>query len=204
MIEAKSMKNRRFLFNLFLVSTVTAVLFRVFVIEDFRIVSDSMMPNLRTGQLIIVSKVAFSIRLPFTSFEMVKFRRPERSEVVAFNLPEKRNETYVKRVVAVAGDRVEIKDGKLYINGQLTESREATTEGRQLAQGQPSIQLEKTQDSREYQVQLDKDKISNYGPVDVPSNHFFALGDNRSDSVDSRAWGPVPYSCLKGRVLGSF
>lgn len=196
--------NRRSIIKLFLISTVSALLVRLFVVEDYRIVSNSMFPNLETGKLILVSKSSFSLKLPFSSYEIIKFARPKRAEIVAFSLPEKSNVTYVKRIVAVAGDRVEIKEGNLYVNGALAQTKPESSSLREIASSDKNIQTEQIAESAPYTISIEPEKLPNYGPVDVPPNHFFALGDNRTESVDSRSWGPVPYSCLKGRVLASF
>lgn len=196
--------NRKSMINLFVIATATALLFRLFVVEDYRIVSNSMFPSLQTGKLIFVSKSSFSLKLPFSSYEIIKFSSPKRSEIVAFSLPDKKGRTYVKRVVAIAGDRVEIKDGSLFINGEISKYLNETPASRVLASAVGVIKTEQIVGSEPYDVSIDKDKLSDYGPVDVPPNHFFALGDNRSDSTDSRSWGPVPYSSLKGRVITSF
>lgn len=175
----------------FVISTVTALALRLFVLEDYRISSDSMKPTLLSGDLVLVSKSAFNLRFPFTSFELARTGSPERSDIVAFTVPEKGPETFIKRVVAVGGDRVEIKSGLLWINNIP-------------AAYSPSEDVENLTESPEpgksYQVSLGKMGSYQYGPVDVPKDHFFALGDNRSESLDSRLWGPIPYSCLKGRV----
>jgi len=175
----------------FLFSTVTALVLRLFVLEDYRISSDSMKPSLLSGDLVLVSKSAFNLRFPFTSFELMRIGVPERSDIVAFTVPDKGMETYIKRVIAVAGDRVEIKNGLLWVNN-LPASYFPTE--------QSGVLLESLQGGKNHQVELGEMTQYNYGPVDVPKDHFFALGDNRFESIDSRVWGPVPYSCLKGRV----
>ncbi len=186
-------------------ATATALFVRVFIIEDYRIASNSMFPNLEIGKLIFVSKSSFSLKLPFSSYEVIKFSRPKRSEIVAFSLPEKGHMTYVKRVVALAGDRVEIKSGNLYVNGELAKYQKTSPSERQLAESDSNIvQVEQLLETKPYKILIEKDKLPNYGPIDIPPNHFFALGDNRLESVDSRSWGPVPYSYLKGKVLTSF
>ena len=198
------MMNRKLILKLFVIATVTALVVRLFGIENYRVVSNSMFPNLKVGEVIFVAKSAFSIKLPFSSYEVVKFSRPKRSDIVAFSLPQHSNVTHVKRVVAVAGDRVEIRDGKLYINNQVSTYQNLEPANRQLAAVQASVALEKILGAPDYSVQLDRQALPNYGPIDVPANHFFVLGDNRSDSVDSRTWGPIPYSSLKGKVLARF
>jgi signal peptidase I len=157
----------------FVIATVTALTVRLFIIEDYRIASDSMQPGLLKGDLILVSKAAFNLRLPFSNFELARTGAPKRSEVVAFTVPDQGADTFIKRVVALAGDKIEIKDGVLWLNGNAQEENDSI---------------------------IGKEAMANYGPVDVPAEHFFVLGDNRSESIDSRQWGPIPYSCLKGRV----
>lgn len=158
----------------FFIATVTALTLRLFVIEDYRITSDSMMPNLLKGDLVLVSKSAFNLRLPFSSFELVRTGKPAREDIVAFSVPGSGNETYIKRIVGVGGDRIEIKKGELWLNGEVV---------------RPS-----------YSLSVTDTEVPDYGPIDIPEAHFFALGDKRTDSIDSRVWGPIPYSCLKGRV----
>lgn len=196
--------NRKSMINLFLIATGVALLFRAFVIEDYRIASNSMFPNLETGKMIFVSKSSFSLKLPFSSYEIIKFSSPKRSDIVAFSLPGKNQRTYVKRVVAIAGDRVELKNGDLYINGELSKYSDEAPASRLVASASGMVKSEQILGHEPHKVTVNKDKLPNYGPVDVPPNHFFALGDNRSDSIDSRSWGPVPYSNLKGRVVTSF
>lgn len=163
----------KFFSRLFFIATLSALLVRLFFIEDYRIKSNSMFPTLWVGDLTFVSKLAFNIRVPFSTYEIIKFKRPDRNEVVAFTLPDKGNDTFVKRVVGLEGDTIQIKDNQLLVNGEVVTN--------------PFPQ--------------DNSPVPNYGPVDVPKDHFFAMGDNRADSIDSRKWGPVPYSCLKGRVV---
>jgi len=161
-------------FYAFVLATFCALAVRLFFVEDFRISSDSMAPNLLPGDLVFVYKPEFNLRLPFSSLELIRFRRPRRSEVVAFSLPGRGLETFVKRVIGIEGDRVELRKGVLYINGQI--------------------------ENEAYRLKRASSYEKDYGPVEVPAGYFFALGDNRSESIDSRTWGPVPYSCLKGLV----
>jgi signal peptidase I len=174
-------------------ATLVALGVRFFFLEDFRIFSDSMSPTLLSGDLIFVAKSNFNLRIPFSSYEILKFRRPHRGEVVAFALPDHGLETYVKRVVATEGDEVSIREGLLYVNG----ARVGYTEGTEAA---THLRWESIDGGAPYPVVWDRGQIPNYGPVQIPQGHFFVLGDNRVKSIDSRSWGPIPYSCLKGKV----
>lgn len=174
----------------FLFATLTALAVRLFVVEDFRISSDSMNPSLLKGDLILVSKSAFNLTIPFSSFELFRTGKPNRTDVAAFTVPEQGTDTYVKRIVAIEGDRVELKAGALWVNGE-------TAQYDQLSNGEIE---ERWPGGKSYRIKKGEKQLADYGPVDIPKDHFFALGDNRSDSVDSRVWGPIPYSCLRGRV----
>ncbi len=187
-------KKVRAVVMLFLVATSCALFVRLFLYEVYRISSNSMIPNLYGGDLVLVSKFNFSLKLPFSAYELVKFRKPQRGEVVTFQLPDRSFSTFVKRVVAVEGDTVVIEDGKLLVNGVApgySPFKADTFEG---------SEWEEFPDAKPYLVVRHSEALKNYGPIDLPTDHFFALGDNRSDSLDSRTWGPVPYSCLKGKV----
>jgi signal peptidase I len=173
-----------------MIATVAALAVRLFLVEDYRISSDSMSPVLEDGDLVFVNKLAYNIRLPFSTYEVVKFRRPRPSVVVTFTLPDRPLETFVKRVVAVEGDKVEMRNGHVVVNGvELHYEADPAHPDRSFEQGAGA----------RYSIQRET-APQPYGPVDVPRGYFFALGDNRPSSIDSRAWGPVPYSCLKGRV----
>jgi signal peptidase I len=179
--------------SVFFWATLTALAFRFFLLEDYRIFSDSMSPSLLSGDLVFVTKANFNIRLPFSSYEVVRFRTPQRGEVVAFTLPDHGGETYVKRVVATEGDEVSIRDGLFHLNG-----KPVTGVGEQ--QSASHLKFETLDGGSVYPIVWDLAQIPNYGPVHIPKGHFFVLGDNRVQSVDSRTWGPIPYSCLKGKV----
>ena len=159
-----------------------------------------MYPNLLSGDLVFVSKFDFNLHLPFSTYEIVRFRRPRHSEVVVFSLPDRGMEGFVKRVVAVEGDKVAIKDGTLVVNG--TPVRSQLFNGAVLpSEKQFHLSWEEEEPGVKYLIQVpDHKNGKDYGPVDVPTGHFFVLNDNREDLNDSRVWGPIPNSCLKGKV----
>lgn len=183
-------RRSRFLFKMFFIATVSALCVRLFLLEDYRIASGSMSPGLLQGDLVFIYKGAFNIRLPFSDYEVFKVRRPQRGEVVAFTLPDRGLATFVKRVIGLEGDQIEIRNGVLYVN---------RVESKYIPE-KDDLYTEEFGQGGKASVHWAAAKLKDFGPIDVPKNHFFALGDNRIDSLDSRSWGPVPYSCLKGRV----
>jgi signal peptidase I len=175
------------------IATFVALFLRLAVVENFRITSESMSPALQPGDLVLVSKYHFNLHLPFSTYEVARFRDPRRGEVVAFSLPDRGMETFVKRVVAIGGDKVALKGGILVVNG---------VPARYLVPpaASPDTVFEVVDGVRYPIRRADLRMEKDYGPVDVPTGHFFALGDNRAESNDSRTWGPIPYSCLQGKV----
>lgn len=175
--------------RLFLVAFFTALLLRFVVLEVFRVVSVSMTPTLIPGDLLFATKFDYALRLPFSNYEMYVLRRPVPGELVAFEMPERGLETYLKRVVAVSGDIIEFRDGKLLLNG-VAATYEASPDG-------PWEKLPGA--AAGYRITALPENSFRFGPVAVPKDHFFVLGDNRTQSIDSRDWGPIPYAYLRGR-----
>jgi signal peptidase I len=135
---------------------------RPFILEAFRIPSESMVPTLEIGDRLFVNKFIY------------RFTDPERADVIVFKSIEGGEEDLIKRVVAVPGDTVEVRDGTLYVNGQP----------------QPDAQVNREFPDRSY-----------YGPKTVPEGRVFAMGDNRANSRDSRFFGPVPYENIEGEAF---
>lgn len=175
--------------RILLVSTLGALMLRGFILEIYRVRSDSMSPSIPKDSLVVSSRARYNVYLPMTNFSLINVGSPARSDVVAFTLPDSPGTTFVKRVVAIGGDRLEIKEGKLWINDVALEYSPVADTG---------YFYESLSSSIKYTVSLEQ--AQNYGPIDVPEGHFFALGDNREKSVDSREWGPIPYRYLKGKI----
>jgi len=159
-----------------------ALFIRTFIIQAFKIPSGSMIPTLEIGDHILVNKFNYGIRVPFWENYLVEFRKPQRGDVVVFVFPEDRSKDFIKRVIGIAGDLVEIKGKKVYINNRPVEDSHAHFEGDEAPGGG-------------FQVRDD------YGPRRVPEDHIFVLGDNRDRSYDSRFWGFVNLQDLKGKAL---
>jgi len=140
-----------------------------------------MIPTLLVGDHIFVNKFIYGIRMPFTNEPLIPVGRPDRGDIVVFRYPEDRSKDYIKRVVAVEGDVVQMKNRKIYVNGKLMEDPHAVYT-----------------DPRGDTNQAQKDF---FGPIAVPPGKFFVMGDNRDNSYDSRYWGFVDFNDLRGRAF---
>jgi signal peptidase I len=187
-----------------LVAVVIALFLRAFVIEAFKIPTSSMVPTLKIGDHIFVNKFIYGLRIPFTKIHFFQFRTPKRGEVVVFNFPIDESKDYIKRVIGIPGDTIEIKQGILYINGEAAE-KVIETDRTILADVEEADQFElykeKTGEIRHFTQYERNQGFDDYGPTIIPPNKFFVMGDNRNRSSDSRSWRFVPMENLKGRAL---
>jgi signal peptidase I len=159
-----------------------ALFIRTFIVQAFKIPSGSMIPTLQIGDHILVNKLAYGIRIPLWGHYLVDFGKVQRGDVIVFIFPEDRSKDFIKRVIGVAGDTVEIRGKKVYINGQQIDDPHAHFEG-----DDPQNILPASRDD--------------YGPTKVPANHIFVMGDNRDRSYDSRFWGFVNLDDVRGKAF---
>jgi len=193
------------------VITILAVLaFRTLLYEAVYIPSGSMIPTLQIGDYVVVEKFAYGARLPFTERAQVMWSSPERGDIVVLLAPpgNPRNDDLIKRVVGVAGDEVEVKDGALWLNGKPVprQPRVGPCVYENRLEGGPWRE-EKCVAAEE---QLDKHRYLTYctpgvecgdvPPTVVPPGNVFLVGDHRDHSADSRVFGPVPVNRIKGRA----
>ncbi|MGF1527743.1 MAG: signal peptidase I [Candidatus Competibacterales bacterium] len=183
---------------------LVVLVLRSFMVEPFRIPSGSMMPTLEAGDFILVNKFNYGLRLPVTHHKILPLGEPERGDVVVFRYPRDPSTAYIKRIVALPGDRVAYRDKQLYIDGEpLPQTR--------LHQGSPAT-LQERAGERKYTVRVCKDRRGPCGAVpssfqnqawerEVPPGHYFVMGDNRDFSADSRVWGFLPESHLIGEAF---
>lgn len=164
-----------------LVALFLALFIRSFIVQAFKIPSGSMLPTLQIGDHILVSKLAYGLRLPYP-FEKIlaSWSRPRRGDIVVFVYPGDRGKDFIKRVVAVGGDTIVVRHKQAYVNGKKVEDNHAYF----------------AEDSREIPGPRD-----NFGPLTVPPHHIFVMGDNRDRSHDSRFWGFVDLDDVKGKAL---
>jgi signal peptidase I len=187
-----------------------ALLLRAFVVEAFQIPSGSMIPTLEVGDHIFVSKFSYAVGIPFTNAKIALLGTPKRGDIIVFKYPPDQSVDYIKRVVGLPGETIEVRHNEVFIDGRPM-AREHVP-GPCVSNDGPGFDGE--DDRHDCEVWLEhldgKTHVthqdprldpSDYGPAKVPQGHFFAMGDNRDNSRDSRVWGFVPYELIKGRAL---
>jgi signal peptidase I len=172
---------------------VLVLMVRWMLVEPFVVPSGSMIPTLQIHDYIIANKLAYGLHVPFSSKWLVHWADPKRGEVAVFRYPKTPDVFYVKRIVAVPGDEIAVAHGQLLINGTPLE--------------QTPIERPKGEDARfayyhegTHTVRFLDKETSFFHPLKVPEGKFFAMGDNRDQSSDSRYWGFVPEENFVGSV----
>lgn len=173
-------------------------LLRSFLAEPFTIPSGSMLPTLQVGDYILVNKYAYGLRLPVLGTEVIPVGKPQRGDIMVFKYPERPSQNFIKRVVGVPGDRVRVRDGRVWVN-------DAELPREQVAfPGGESWELYFRETSGEITHMIRHEEGREAGsPQDewvVPAGNYFMLGDNRDNSRDSRFWGFVPDQAIVGRA----
>lgn len=162
-----------------LIALVLAFIIRSFIVQAFKIPSGSMIPTLLVGDHILVNKFIFGPQIPFTKIRFFPFQKPKRGEVVVFLEPTERKKDFIKRVIGLPGETIQVIDRKVHINGKpLKDEEYAYHESSRLVRG-----------------------LDNHGPMKIPEDCYFMMGDNRENSSDSRVWGPVPFELMKGKAF---
>ena len=164
-----------------IIAVLLALFIRTFIVQAFKIPSGSMLPTLQIGDHILVSKFIYGVKMPFNGSTLIPVTDPKTNDIVVFQYPKDPKLDYIKRVIAVAGDTVEIRDKKIFINGKPFEDLYGTFTDPSLHPG--------TIDSRD-----------NLGPFTVPAHKIFCMGDNRDNSYDGRFWGFVDLSAVRGKA----
>lgn len=161
-----------------IVALALALVIRTFVVQAFKIPSESMLNTLQVGDHLLASKFAYGLKIPFTDHYIYQGNDPQRGDVIIFEYPNDPSVDYIKRVIGVPGDVIEVRDKQLYRNGLPV--KEA------------------------YIRHTDPDSIEplrdNYAAVRVPPDKYFVMGDNRDNSLDSRFWGFVDRKAIKAKA----
>lgn len=184
-----------------------------FFIQAFKIPSASMRYTLVEGDHLFVNKAAYGFRIPLTQFRFLEFNQIKPEDIVVFTFPadskdqincgsSQYGKDFVKRVIAMPGDRVEVKNGRVYVNGELKQQEpyEVYEDVRRVVapEGLDTDTYQELWENRELDSVLGLYLRDSFGPVIVPPNSYFVIGDNRDNSCDSRFWGPVPRENIKG------
>ncbi len=155
---------------------------RAFVIQAFRIPSESMVPTLLKGDFLFVNKFEYGPKIPFTHIRLPGLRPPRRGDVIVFQYPRNTRQDFIKRCVATGGETIEIRNKQVIVDGDTL--REP------------------------YAIRLDQgirppgfEPRDNFGPYTLPAGELFMMGDNRDNSNDSRFWGTVKLDLVKGRAM---
>jgi signal peptidase I len=168
------------------IALALALVIRAFVIQAFSIPSGSMVPTLLVGDYLLVNKFVYGIRNPLTNKVLIPLSTPQRWDIVVFVFPQDPTKDYIKRVVGLPGEKIHIIDKKLYINGEQLETPNAVHSD-STVMPPPTRPMESPRD--------------NFGPVVVPKDSYFVMGDNRDHSYDSRFWGFVSMDALRGKAF---
>jgi len=181
---------------------VIVLILRSFIAEPFRIPSGSMMPTLLVGDFILVNKFAYGVRLPVLHTRILKNGDPKRGDVVVFRYPRDPSLDYIKRVVGLPGDHIGYVDKSLYINGKPIDTtlEGPYTDGGAYSQPNEFLYNEDLEGVR-HDVIINRSRPTFDAEYIVPEKHYFAMGDNRDNSNDSRYWGFVPEENLVGKAL---
>ncbi|WP_440995567.1 signal peptidase I [Arhodomonas sp. SL1] len=182
--------------SLFPVILVVLVI-RSFIAEPFRIPSGSMIPTLLPGDFILVNKFAYGLRLPVAHAKFLEVGEPERGDVVVFRYPEDPSQDYIKRVVGLPGDEIRYEDKRLYVNGEVM-AQDSLKDYRD----DPTVSVrEEDLDGFRHRILVHENAPGRDFEYQVPERSYFAMGDNRDRSSDSRFWGPVPEENLVGEAF---
>jgi signal peptidase I len=162
-----------------LIAVILALFIRTFIVQAFKIPSGSMHPTLMEGDRILVNKFLYGAKIPFTDFRLPAVRQPQRSDVIVFIYPQNPKKDFIKRLIAVGGETVEIINGNIYIDGKIVSD----------AQIRKIYYYNRGEYGREGEG------------FTVPQNTYFVLGDNSASSHDSRFWGVVEKKYLIGKAF---
>ena len=183
-----------------------ALMVRTFVVEPFKIPSGSMIPTLLVGDYLFVSKFTYGHRVPFTRTRVFMGEGPKRGDIAVFEYPKDPRKDYIKRIVGLPGDHIVYRNKRLYLNGEPVgyESKGAYNYLNEQAQKVESVHFNESFKEGIHSILVRPFAYSDPTDTVVPEGHYFAMGDNRDNSNDSRYWGFVPAHRLVGKAVAIF
>jgi signal peptidase I len=161
------------------IAVILALFIRTFIVQAFKIPSGSMEPTLLIGDHLLVNKFIYGTTIPFTDKKIFKFKKPKQHDVIVFKYPLEPKKDFIKRVIGIEGDKILIKNKKIFINGKIYKDNKGVYADRTLVRG----------------------PRDNFGPITVEPNCLFVMGDNRDNSHDSRFWGFVDVNKVRGKAF---
>lgn len=165
-----------------LLALILALFIRAYFVQAFKIPSGSMIPTLLIGDHLLVNKFLYGTQIPFTDNKVLILRKPQRGDIVVFRYPMEPDRDFIKRIVAIEGDTIEIRNKIVYLNGQKI--------------NEPYIQHTDL-----YTISGERDRRDNMSTVQVPPEKYFVMGDNRDQSFDSRYWGFLDAKDIRGKAF---
>ncbi len=175
-------------FESIVIAVILAFFIRTFVVQAFKIPTGSMEENLLIGDHLLVNKFVYGPSESRVERLLLPMGTISRGEVIVFKFPEQPDRDFIKRVIGLPGETVEMREKKVYINGKALD--------------EPYVHfLQAPGAQSEFSEVTSYDVRDRYGPVRVPPDHFFMMGDNRDNSQDSRYWGFLPRELVKGKAL---
>ncbi len=175
-------------FESIVIAVILALFIRTFAVQAFKIPTGSMEPNLLIGDHLLVNKFVFGPSGTAAERLLLPARSVRRGDVIVFKYPEDPERDFIKRVIGLPGDSVQLRSKRVFINGEPIEDPYAHFEA-------PPRSPDERHEVASFDVREE------YGPVTVPAGHYFVMGDNRDNSEDSRYWGFLPREYIKGRAL---
>jgi signal peptidase I len=174
-------------FETIVVAVILALFMRTFVVQAFKIPTGSMEPNLLIGDHLLVNKFVFAPTLSSAEASLLPMTAIRRGEILVFKYPEDPERDFIKRVIGLPGETIELREHRIYVNGRPIEEPYAHYLPRRAGFGSGETTSDDVRDR--------------YGPVTVPAGSLFVMGDNRDNSQDSRYWGFLPKENIKGKAL---
>jgi len=169
------------IFEVIIPALILALIIRTFVIQAFKIPSESMVPTLQVGDHLFVLKFAYGLPIPFTNKKIFEWNSPKRGDIIVFRYPEDPKRDFIKRTIGLPGEKILIRHKQVYINGKALDEPY-------------KIHTDVSHNEQSPRDNWEKSLI-------VPPNTYFMMGDNRDSSLDSRFWGPLHKDLIKGKAF---